>query len=302
MREKVLILTASDAGYFELLRGMLRSLRDKPEGREVPIAVFDVGLKPEQAQWCRDIGATLLRAEWDFEFPGRGNVGEAFKSLTARPFLPRYAPGHDIYLWLDADVWVQEWSAIELFLEGARRADIAVAPEIHRAFRHYYHAWAEFSGVNGAAYAEAFGREKADKLIRYPLINAGVFAMRADSAGWRIWEDTLREGIQRSTNMVDQIALNVAIYERGLKHEPLPSLCNWPVHHALPAWDQQRGLFVEPSLPHLPLGILHLTIYTKTTPSFEITQLDGTKRWMTVRYVTPGEDRTRPPTPGGFNP
>jgi hypothetical protein len=302
MSEKVLILTASDAGYFELLRGMLRSLRDKPQGRDVAIAVFDVGLKPEQARWCREIGATLLRAEWDFEFPGRDRVGEAFKSLTARPFLPRYAPAHDIYLWLDADVWVQEWSAIELFLEGARRADIAVAPEIHRAFRHHYQAWAEFSGVNGAAYAQAFGQDKADKLIRYPLINAGVFAMRANSPGWRIWEDTLREGIQRSTNMVDQIALNVAIYERGLRHEPLPSLCNWPVHHALPAWDETRGLFVEPHLPHLPLGILHLTIYTKTTPSFEIAQLDGGKRWMTVRYAAPGEDRTRPPTPGGFNP
>ena len=72
MSEKVLILTASDAGYFELLRGMLRSLRDKPQGRDVAIAVFDVGLKPEQAQWCRDIGATLLRAEWDFEFPAAG--------------------------------------------------------------------------------------------------------------------------------------------------------------------------------------------------------------------------------------
>src|ERR1700733_4902707 len=106
MSEKVLILTASDAGYFELLQGMLRSLRDKPEGRQIPIAVFDVGLTGEQARWCREFGATLLRADWDFEFPGRAQVGEAFKSLTARPFLPRYAPGHDIYMWLDADVWV----------------------------------------------------------------------------------------------------------------------------------------------------------------------------------------------------
>ena len=26
-----------------------------------------------------------------------------------------------------------------------------------------------------------------------------------------------------------------------------PSRCNWPVHHATPAWDAGRALFVEPA-------------------------------------------------------
>ena len=63
--------------------------------------------------------------------------------------------------------------------------------------------------------------------------------------------------------MTDQIALNVLVYDHGFACEPLPSRCNWPIHHATPAWDAERGLFVEPAMPYDPLGILHMTIYTK---------------------------------------
>ena len=299
-----IVITGGDAAYFDLMRGCVASIRDKPEGREVALGVLDCGLVDDQRAWLGRHGAKLVSPRWDFAFPGQAACSEAFKALTARPFLPHYFPGYDTYLWIDADCWVQHWFAIDLFLRGAGRQAIAIAPEIHRAFRHYRHAWPEFSAVNGAAFREAFGAEVADRLVRYPLINAGVFAIRASSPAWRTWAEVLDEALQRSTNMTDQIALNVAVYDRGLAAEALPSTCNWPVHHALPAWDVVRGLFVEPSLPHDPLGILHMTIYTKTVPSFDIVQIggpdDGATRPMTVRYVPPGEDRTRPPTPGAF--
>ncbi len=304
MTGQFIVITGGDSAYFDLMRGCVASIRDKPEGRDIPLGILDCGLTDDQRTWLGQQGATLATPCWDFEFPGRVGCSEAFKALTARPFLPDYFPGHDTYLWIDADCWVQHWFAIDLFLRGAQRRPIAIAPEIHRAFRHYRHAWPEFSSVNGAAFREAFGAEVADRLVRYPLINAGVFAIRADSPAWQAWAEVLGDALQRSTNMTDQIALNVAVYDRGLAAEALPSTCNWPVHHSLPAWDVTSGLFVEPSLPHDPLGILHMTIYTKTVASFDIMQVggahDGETRPMTVRYVPPGEDRTRPPAPGAF--
>jgi len=304
MAEKYIVITGGDAAYFDLMRGCIASLRDKPQGRDIALGVLDCGLEPAQLSWLGAQGATLVTPRWDFDFPGRAACSEAFKALTARPFLPTYFPGYDTYLWIDADCWVQHWFAVDLFVRGAARRPIAVAPEIHRAFRHYRHAWPEFSAVNGAAFREAFGAEIAERLVRYPLINAGVFAIRAGSPAWSAWATVLDDALQRSTNMTDQIALNVAVYARGLEAEALPSTCNWPVHHALPAWDVARGLFVEPSLPHDPLGILHMTIYTKTVASFDIVQIggdaDATTRPMTVRYVAPGESRARPPTPDAF--
>ena len=124
---------------------------------------------------------------------------------------------------------------------AARTGALAVAPEIHRSMRHYHHAWTEFSTINGAAYAAAFGQETADRLIRFPLINAGVFALEADAPHWQGWAELLGESLQRSADMTDQIALNVLVYDHGFACEPLPSRCNWPIHHATPAWDAERG-------------------------------------------------------------
>jgi hypothetical protein len=85
----------------------------------------------------------------------------------------------------------------------------------------------------------------------------------------------LGEALQRSTDMTDQVALNVLIYDRGFSCEPLPSRCNWPVHHATPAWDAGRGLFVEPAMPYEALGILHLTIYTKRMATLDVREISG---------------------------
>ena len=154
---------------------------DLPEGRALALGVLDCGLTAEQQAWCRAQGATLVVPKWDFDFPGREKLKDGYKALTARPFLPRYFPGHDLYLWIDGDCWVQQGDAIDLFLRAAGTGALAVAPEIHRSMRHYKHAWAEFSSVNGAAYESCFDKATAERLIRFPLINAGVFALAADA-------------------------------------------------------------------------------------------------------------------------
>jgi hypothetical protein len=239
------------------------------------LGILDCGLTPEQRAWFAAQDAVIVTPEWDFDFPARATLKDGYKALLARPFLPHYFPGFDLYFWIDADCWVQQGDAIELFLRAARTGALAVAPEIHRSMRHYRHAWTEFSTINGAAYEAAFGKETAERLIRYPLINAGVFALKADAPHWQGWADLLGAALQRTADMTDQTSLNVLVYDKGFACEPLPSRCNWPVHHATPAWDAERGLFVEPAMPYDPIGILHLTIYTKRLATMDVRELRG---------------------------
>ena len=273
--EKTIAITGGDAGYFDLMKDCIGSLQSLPEGQALALGILDCGLTDEQRAWCRDRGATLVVPGWDFDFPGRDKLRDGYKALTARPFLPRYFPGFDLYLWIDGDCWVQQGDAIALFLAAARTGALAVAPEIHRTMRHYHHAWGEFSAVCGAAYESCFDRATAERLVRYPMINAGVFALAAGAPHWQGWATVLGEALQRSTDMTDQMALNVLVYDQGFACEPLPSRCNWPVHHATPAWDAARGLFVEPAMPYDPLGILHLTIYTKRLAALDVRELGG---------------------------
>jgi hypothetical protein len=273
--ERAIAITGGDAGYFDLMKDCIASLRATPQGSGLALGVLDCGLTGEQRAWCSAQGAQLVVPRWDFDFPGRDRLKDGYKALTARPFLPRYFPGFELYFWIDGDCWVQQGEAIALFLAAARTGALAVAPEIHRSMRHYRHAWGEFSAVCGAAYRACFDQATAQRLIRYPMINAGVFAIHHDAPHWHGWAEVLADALQRSTDLADQLALNVLVYDRGLKHEPLPSRCNWPVHHATPAWDAERGLFVEPAMPYDPLGIVHLTIYTKRLAALDVRELGG---------------------------
>ncbi len=263
MPRKDIVITGSNSRYFPLMQGCLRSVRDARDLGGCALGVLDCGMTPDQVAWCRAIGATVVEPGWDTEFDPSLNVPPAMRAMTARPHLRRYFPAFDTYLWIDADAWVQDGSAARLFLDAAHLGDVAVVPEVHRSYSNLRHTREDFERANGGAYADAFGAETARRLIRLPLVNAGVFAIVHDSPAWALWARLLADAATRSANMIDQIALNVAVYDHGLRDVRLPATCNWITHLCPPAWNPDRGLFVEPDPPFTVLGIVHMTLDTK---------------------------------------
>ena len=282
---QIIIITAADANYFELVRGTILSVRQKPEGANVAIGFFDLGCTPEQLQWLETQVNFIKKPDWDFDFPGRNEAPEHLKGLLVRPYLRKYFPNFDIYLWIDADAWVQNWKAIDLFVEGASRRGLAIVPEVHRASLQQYGKLPEFWKWVYQQYEVNFGVEVANQLYSYPILNAGVFALRKDALHWEIWAEKLNQGLQKSgCVMTDQFALNLAVYGGGLFNltEMLPAWCNW-IFNGFPVWDKQRGCFVEPYLPQEAIGILHLA----GRQQFDRVQLmatDGDILEISVRY------------------
>jgi len=259
-----IIVSGASSGYFALLQGCVASIRDKPEGAAIALGILDVGLEEPQRAWLAERGAEIVQPGWDFSFPGQAEAPRHRQALFARPYLPRHFPGHDLYLWIDADAWVQDWAAIALFFRAASGGAIALAPEMDRSYRNYFQAWEEFHAVNHEGYREAFDPVTADRLMRHPLLNAGVFALAADAPHWQAWAKTLAEALQRSRNaLIDQTTLNHVIYVQGLAANFLPARCNWISHHASPVRQAPDGPLLEPALPHEPLGIIHLTLWMK---------------------------------------
>lgn len=259
---QIIIITAADANYFELVQGTILSVREKPEGENVAIGFFDLGCTPEQLQWLETQVNIIQKPDWDFDFPGKNEAPHYLKGLLARPFLRRYFPNFDIYLWIDADAWVQDWQAVELLVKGAAKRGLAVVLELDRG---YYLAYGKLPWYWEFVYRDyqaAFGEEVAQQLHSYPTINAGVFALHKNAAHWELWAEYLEQGLQQHVSlMTDQIALNRLVYGTELfdKTEMLPALCNWSCNFGLPVWDEDRGCFVEPYLPQEAIGILHIT-------------------------------------------
>lgn len=257
---KTLIITASDAKYFTLAQGTILSIRHKPQGQNITIAFFDLGCTEEQIQWLEKQVNIIKKPNWDFDFPGREKTAEHIKGLLVRPLLREYFPNFDIYLWIDADAWVQDWGAIDLFIRGAAKRGLAIVPEVHRASQQLYGGLPQFWTWIYQKYQVNFGDEIARKLCSYPMLNAGVFALHKDAPHWQLWREYIDRGLQRSgCAMTDQFALNVIVYHCDLfKYtEMLPAWCNW-IFNGLPAWDKEKNIFVEPYLPHTPIGIVHL--------------------------------------------
>jgi hypothetical protein len=186
-----IIISGASAGYFGLLQGCVASIRDKPEGATIALGILDVGLEEAQRAWLVERGAAIVEPGWDFDFPGQAEAPRHRQALFARPFLPRHFPGHDLYLWIDADAWVQDWNAVELFFRAAGEGLIALVPEMDRSYRNFFRAWEEFHAVNHEGYREAFDGPTADRLMRHPLLNAGVLALAGDAPHWQAWAKTL---------------------------------------------------------------------------------------------------------------
>ena len=202
-----------------------------------------------------------------------------------RPFLPRYFPGFEVYLWIDSDVWVQDWSGIDLYIAGAARKGMAVTPELHPS---YYHSLG-FVTWKYRRLEVAYGSELAKKLIQTPHINSGIFAIKKDAPHWEVWANRLQTAIKAigdsNSNLIsDQIPLNCALYMDNLPYESLPALCNWQCHLRLPNWDDRTRRFCGPDPPHERLSLIHLTGTTKEDREFPIDTASGKTRLMKLRY------------------
>ena len=282
---QIIIITAADANYFELVRGTILSVREKPEGENVAIGFFDLGCTPEQLQWLKTQVNIIQKPDWNFDFPGKNEAPHYLKGLLARPFLRRYFPNFNIYLWIDADAWVQDWQAVELLVKGAAKRGLAVVPELDRG---YYLAYGKMPWYWQFVYRDhqaAFGEEVAQNLHSYPTINAGIFALQKDAPHWEMWAEYLEEGLQRHVSlMTDQIALNRLVYGTEMfdKTEMLPARCNWSCNFGLPVWDKHQACFVEPYLPQEAIGILHITGHKHDLVKLATT--DGNQIEISLRY------------------
>jgi hypothetical protein len=279
------VVTAADAGYYSLLQGLLASLG--PLGR-IPIYILDLGLNDRQRQELHDLGVTTTVPGWDVAIASkrildrhghRVPMRDTFRAFTAQPFLPKYAPGHDILFWIDADCWVQDLSAIDLYLDAASDGTLAITLEVDRCYGAPY--WRLKSHFRD--FIRAFGLKDGYKLARTMTANVGVFALKSNAPHWGLWQRATRRAMMHPHQRSQQMAMQYVIYIDEAPSAFLPAYCNWQSWEAVAQFDEHSNMLVEPQPPYRPIGVMHNAQEDKSL-IFSVRTRQGHLRSATMRY------------------
>ncbi len=263
-KDRITIVAAADDRYAPLLYELIRSIRDKPQSAGIDISIISTGMSTSVAEVFRGLADNFTEGRWDMKVSeSRVQGREWLKGRSAKLYLPDYFPDYDLYLWIDADAWVNDWRTVELMIEGCRNGDLAMAydevdtgyypvqirrrlgiiPSIHTyCLKH----------LRRARMPRALARQLA---MARPL-NGGVFALRADAPHWpviqRHFEALTKRGRIFGSN---QMAFVMAVRLDGLPLRLLPAWCNFMGE---PLLNETSNQLLMPELPHDPVGIVHL--------------------------------------------
>jgi hypothetical protein len=260
---RVLVVSAADHRFMPLLRGMLASLPRRIGASAIDVACLDIGLSRSDIDWLNDQGVRAVPPSVHFGL-ALADHPPTLRSFLARPFLPAYFPGYDVYVWIDSDVWLQDAAVLDRYIQGALASGFAIAHESDRGYR--FQAW--LLGWTAKHFVLGYGLLEAAWLLSRDHLNAGMFAARAGAPQWSLWADRYEAAIRRSGALVphDQFALNQALHGgRGLATFLDPG-CNWICDRGAPMWDDAKGRFCKPYPPFAPIGALHLAGPAKRRP------------------------------------
>jgi hypothetical protein len=210
-----IVVSAADATY----AGLLFDLVDSLCAAAIPdlrIGCLDLGLTDAARARLRPLVHEIIRPEWPFRPHPVFGTGPRHLSRAVRPFLPEYFPGHETYIWLDADCWVQDRMALQGLAHAASTGALAVVPAADRSYIHSDEA----RGWVDRRYRMALGDDAADRLRPFNYINCGVLALRAKAPHWVAWERRFQAALDRWEGdfLSDQAVLNALVYLDAVDH------------------------------------------------------------------------------------
>ena len=263
---KKIIVSSADSNYFELLYELFISIKNLDLSNEYDFGVLDTGLKDSQKKKLIDGGVIVKDTKWDVSVPSyKVRSRNHLKTQFARAFLPDYFLEYEIYIWLDADTWINDWDTFLLYEKGAQKNKLCITPQVDRSYGPSAKIdWLfgfpkKIRTINYKNISRSVSKSLARELAMYPTVNAGAFSLNNNPELWKIFQKNIMLASKKGRIFgTDQVALAISIHKDKLPTEFLPAYCNWMCEFHIPFYDQENNKFIEPYLPHHPIGLMHL--------------------------------------------
>jgi lipopolysaccharide biosynthesis glycosyltransferase len=266
MKKDKIIVSSADSKYFFLLKELFLSLDKSGILSDYQFSILDTGLTKEQRFFFLDNSVIIKEAIWNTSVPkfkilGRDNL----KTQVARAYLPDYFEDYKLYIWLDADMWLNDIKSFNLYEKGAFNNKLTIVPQSDRAYvKNANVEWLfgfpkKIKTINYKNISKSISKSLGRKYAFHSTLNAGAFAINDNVNIWKCFQKNIKLAAKKGRIFgTDQVALALSIYEDGLPSEFLPAYCNWMCEFNMPKFDSENGQFVEPYIPNHPIALVHL--------------------------------------------
>ena len=296
MSKNKIIISSSDNKYFFLIKELYLSLKNNGILDEYDFAILDTGLDLKQKNYFKDHNVLVKSAEWNVEVPKYKILGrENLKTQVARAFLPDYFNNYKLYIWLDADMWLNDIESFYLYERGALNDKLTIVPQSDRAYvKNANVEWLfgfpkKIKTINYKNISKSISKSLGRKYAFHSTLNAGAFAINDNFNIWKCFQKNIKLAAKKGRIFgTDQVALIMMIHEDGINAEFLPAYVNWLCEFNLPFFDKINNKFVEPYLPHHPIGLMHLAglddLRANKEILYKVKTLDGKYFKKSLRY------------------
>ncbi len=279
---KSIILSGSDKKYFNLLHNLCINLKKKNILKKSDLGLFDVGLTNDQNIKLLNFTKKIIKPGWDCKI--NFEAAQWKKLLVVRPFLKKYFPNYDLYIWMDADTLPLSDNFLkEIKLVNYKEAFICneydncyLNNKIDTTYKEIFYDYYKIKGWAHKNNLKYLGKKIANNLLGKPLFNAGFFALKNTSIIWKKWQKIYRTIIEEGQDdyclSMDQASLNQILYENLEKVHIMNSKYNWLLKNSLPHINEKN--LCKPSFPHEKIEIIHFTCFdiTKKINLYDINQ------------------------------
>jgi len=296
MKKDKIIVSSADSKYFFLLKELFLSLDKSGILSDYQFSILDTGLTEEQRIFFLDHSVIIKEAIWNTSVPkfkilGRDNL----KTQVARAYLPDYFEDYKLYIWLDADMWLNDIKSFNLYEKGAFNNKLTIVPQSDRAYvKNANVEWLfgfpkKIKTINYKNISKSISKSLGRKYAFHSTLNAGAFAINDNVNIWKCFQKNIKLAAKKGRIFgTDQVALALSIYEDGLPSEFLPAYCNWMCEFNMPKFDSEKSQFVEPYIPNHPIALVHLAglddIRQDKNILSDVETLDGLQIKKSLRY------------------
>ena len=266
MGNKTALVFSTDRGFAPLAKGLVLSLLGQKGHARFSLNMVDIGCSAVTLAWMKKHGVNVAKFDRE-KYLGKIEVTTKpyQQAMHCRPFLGDIFPGSDIYVWCDADIWVQDISYLLTYVEVVEKnpEKVPISPLVDFSYGFSYENFSEFVGYNKTWYTDTYGPVVASTYCNKAVLSSGVFAMHRGNPLWKAWANEMAAILKRSytshfsSHLAEQTAFNYLLYSSG-RFIPVSALHNYNCHIGRAVRSEKSTVQIDYA-PFDSIGIIHLT-------------------------------------------